>query len=57
VFAHQGGWDEVLLVLLPLGLFAILLLLARRRVDQLDRGDDGESEVVDGDEPGDPTGT
>ena len=34
VYAHQGGWDEILFVLLPLVLFAALLLTARRRVDR-----------------------
>ena len=29
--AHQGGWDEILFVLLPIALFAGLLALANRR--------------------------
>ncbi|MFP5579330.1 MAG: hypothetical protein ACLGIZ_13995 [Acidimicrobiia bacterium] len=36
LLAHQGGWDELLFVIAPLVLFALLLLLARRRV-QLER--------------------
>ncbi len=36
LLAHQGGWDEALFVLLPLLLFAGLLIVARRRVDQMD---------------------
>ena len=36
--AHQGGWDEVLLVAVPLGLMAWLLWLANRRA--------GKSRVV-----------
>jgi hypothetical protein len=37
VLAHQGGWDEVLLVALPLGLFALLLFIANRKAQaQLD---------------------
>ena len=36
VLAHQGGWDEILFVLAPLVLFALLLLVARRRVDRMD---------------------
>ena len=36
VFAHQGGWDEALFVFVPLVVFAVLLMLARRRVDALD---------------------
>lgn len=35
VLAHQGGWDEILFVLTPLLLFAGLLVLARKRADQL----------------------
>ena len=31
VLAHQGGWDEILLVLAPIGLFAGLLALANKR--------------------------
>lgn len=36
LLAHQGGWDEALFVLAPLLLFAGLLIVARRRVDQMD---------------------
>jgi hypothetical protein len=31
LLAHQGGWDELLFVLLPIGLFAGLLAIANRR--------------------------
>ncbi len=31
LLAHQGGWDEILWVLVPIGLFAGLLGLANRR--------------------------
>ena len=31
MLAHQGGWDEVLLVLAPLSIFALLLYLANVR--------------------------
>lgn len=33
LLAHQGGWDEMLFVLAPLILFAVLLAVARRRVE------------------------
>lgn len=33
VLAHQGGWDEILLVLTPVSLFAGLLWLANRRAN------------------------
>ena len=32
IIAHQGGWDEMLLVIGPIALVAGLLWLARRRV-------------------------
>ncbi len=32
ILAHQGGWDEMLLVAGPIALVAGLLWLARRRV-------------------------
>jgi len=31
LLAHQGGWDEMLFVLVPVGAFATLLALANRR--------------------------
>ena len=33
VLAHQGGWDEILLVLTPIALLAGLLWLANRRAN------------------------
>lgn len=45
LLAHQGGWDEILFVLMPLVIFAGLLMAARRRVDRLD--DDGEATKAD----------
>ncbi|HYI61303.1 MAG TPA: hypothetical protein VEW93_05815 [Acidimicrobiales bacterium] len=33
LLAHQGGWDELLLVLTPVSLFAGLLALANRRAN------------------------
>ena len=33
VLAHQGGWDEVLLVATPVVLFGVLLWAAKRRAD------------------------
>jgi hypothetical protein len=34
LFAHQGGWDELLFVLLPIALFAGLLAIANRRANR-----------------------
>lgn len=52
VLAHQGGWDEILFVLGPLVIFAGLLVLARRRVDQLGDDEGADDAIVD-----EPTGT
>jgi hypothetical protein len=36
-FAHQGGWDEMLFVAIPIGLFALLLYVANKKAQaQLD---------------------
>lgn len=35
LFAHQGGWDEILLVLGPILLIAALLIIANRRANKL----------------------
>jgi len=34
LLAHQGGWDEILLVLVPIIVVAWLLWLAKRRVSR-----------------------
>ncbi len=34
MLAHQGGWDEILLVAVPILIIAFLLRLAKRRVDR-----------------------
>ena len=34
VIAHQGGWDEILMVLAPVALFAGLLWLANKRANE-----------------------
>jgi hypothetical protein len=31
LLAHQGGWDEILMVAGPIAVFGLLLLVARRR--------------------------
>jgi hypothetical protein len=38
VLAHQGGWDEMLMVLVPIAVLVGLLALARRRADRLPDG-------------------
>ena len=34
LFAHQGGWDEALYVLVPLVIFGWLLTRAKKRAEQ-----------------------
>lgn len=38
VVAHQGGWDEVLMVLAPVAVLAFLLWVANRRAARLPPG-------------------
>ena len=40
VLAHQGGWDEALMVIAPVGLFAGLLWAATRRAGLHEDGAD-----------------
>ena len=49
VFAHQGGWDEMLLVAVPLGLFAFLLYVANRRASRLvdEEEDEERDDLID----------
>lgn len=35
VLAHQGGWDEVLLVAVPIVAIIAVLAVAKRRVDKM----------------------
>jgi hypothetical protein len=46
VLAHQGGWDEILFVLLPIALFAGLLAIANRRASR-------DQAAREGDQPSD----
>lgn len=48
VLAHQGGWDELLFVLLPIALFAGLLAVANRRAS---RQQSAEPDRSDADPP------
>ena len=32
--AHQGGWDEAVIVAIPLLLFGVLLWIAKRRAER-----------------------
>jgi hypothetical protein len=35
LLAHQGGWDEALLIGGPMAVIAALLVVAKRRVDKM----------------------
>ena len=47
MFAHQGGWDEGLLVAGPMLAIVGLLWLAKRRSDRIARARLAESERID----------
>ena len=40
VLAHQGGWDEIVMVTVPIMVFGGLLGLARRRAAQIADADE-----------------
>ena len=54
LLAHQGGWDEILLVVGPLILVALVLRTAKRRADrhlaEAERAPDGPTSGVAGHE-------
>jgi hypothetical protein len=54
LIAHQGGWDELLFVLVPIGLFGGLLAIANKRAStvQAERQIDIDRDAdVDSDPP------
>jgi len=48
ILGHQGGWDEILLVAVPLLGLAMLLLIANRRVDAKLRNKSDETKPPSG---------
>jgi len=46
LLAHQGGWDEILLVAGPIALVVVLLTIVKRRVDAA--ADDAAADDADG---------
>jgi hypothetical protein len=55
VLAHQGGWDEMLFVALPIGLFAFLLYMANRKAQaQLEAEVQANADQTDEPDPGAP---
>lgn len=55
LFAHQGGWDEALLVLVPIGLFVGLLLLANKRAKAIQAKRQAERQTPESGQPEAPT--
>jgi hypothetical protein len=54
ILAHQGGWDEALMVLVPIGVFVAVLFVANRRAERVrsereQRADDGDDLAGGGD--------
>lgn len=41
VLAHQGGWDEALMVIVPVVVFGALLFVANKRAGRLRQESDG----------------
>jgi hypothetical protein len=58
VLAHQGGWDELLMVLVPIAIFALLLVVANRRASAIERqnSEGGGQAGAPGGSPGGPEG-
>ncbi len=58
VFAHEGGWDEIALVIGPLVVIGALLLIANRRLkarlDALDAAQPSTATTDDATTPSDP---
>jgi hypothetical protein len=46
--AHQGGWDEIAMVAVPLLLVAVLLVVANRRATQ----EQARRQTTKGNDPG-----
>ena len=50
MLAHAGGWDEILMVGIPIALFVVLLYIASRRASARAEADDvgaDSSELAD----------
>lgn len=52
VLAHQGGWDELLLVAGPIAVFVALLAVANRRARRLEAEQEGATPDVPQDDHG-----
>jgi cyanate permease len=47
VFAHQGGWDEALMVLAPIAVLFVLLWFANRRAKRQLLADPTDDQPID----------
>jgi hypothetical protein len=47
VLAHQGGWDEVLFVLVPIGIVVALLTIVKARLDRAHPPERHDADDVD----------
>ena len=56
LLAHQGGWDEILMVLVPVGVFTALLVLANQRAARLAKRTKPEDEAAQVMPPKNPRG-
>jgi hypothetical protein len=52
LLAHQGGWDEILFVAVPIVIFGSLLAIANRRASRIEQQQPPNGERSPGDEPG-----
>jgi hypothetical protein len=52
LLAHQGGWDEMLFVAVPIVIFGSLLAIANRRASRIERQQPPNGEGSPGDEHG-----
>lgn len=46
VLAHQGGWDEILMVLAPIVVIAAMVRLVQRRAERANAAELDESTAV-----------
>ena len=54
LIAHQGGWDEMLFVLVPISLFGGLLAIANKRASTMQAERDAVDVEPDNDSDSDP---
>jgi hypothetical protein len=52
LLAHQGGWDEMLFVAVPILIFGGLLAVANRRASRIERQEPPSGDRSPGDRPG-----